>query len=867
MDEVHLARPAAVGLDILFSEPQQVRYVRHPDGTFEAIEDDDELANAFRRSGVSVLATTFELEPEERTWPMLKSVVDWLKADLELTPEKLRAKLGTAAGSMEDASLDDLFIHARRIAMRQRIDDALQSGLSQMDALKAALLPHTDPGINSPLTRLLEEQYVIASADRAIFRFGAPSVSMNPPPLQGTLNAVPLASFSDAVAGCGFANYDIFDNATVRSIPLIVQYKDKLYPQIGLAVACVAMGADPKKVRFEHDYVIIPTRSGVIQIPTYTYHSRTVGQDVPLIAAIPWFGGPGWETMYDWPAHRDSSAHISITKVWDVCLIHDIIAKNSAQIDKALAIVLDDEQPDEFEVKPELWKRYSSAKPDPLDTGSRAAMVKEALKALDGMGLLEQYESTPDKDLAPVDRLQRDKLRDAVNTLKAGVANNREAQQQLNAQRQQLAAALGGKAIFVGYTAVGFEDKVSTSLHLHAPGVVVHGVIANAVMTGRWWHMAPNSVALLFTLVLGLTTAWAQGRLSPLRAGLFAAGLATAYWIFNWAVLFALERYLVGMAGPVIAIGTVWAVCALLRLFLEGIERIRIGTENEIFQKEMNLARKVQFALVPKEAPEMPGINADGWTLPADLTGGDLFDLWKLPDGRLGILVADASGHGLAPAMIVSQVRTLVHMMSEYEHSPHELLKRVNTRLAMDLETGRFVTAFLAFLRSDGEFEWASAGHGPMYWCPTGEGELLELDSSGLPLGVQEDWMADDPPPPSKMEPTGRLIVFSDGIFEAHAPDPKQGLFGTDAIKDILHNACHASSSEIIHLIREAVQKFQGKKEPVDDQTIVVVRRVPIEESSIDGGAVYNVSAESTGTVTVPVSSDFEISVNETPAK
>jgi hypothetical protein len=119
------------------------------------------------------------------------------------------------------------------------------------------------------------------------------------------------------------------------------------------------------------------------------------------------------------------------------------------------------------------------------------------------------------------------------------------------------------------------------------------------------------------------------------------------------------------------------------------------------------------------------------------------------------------------------------------------------------------------------------------------------------------------------MEPTGRLIVFSDGIFEAHALDPRKGLFGTDAIKDILRNACHASSSEIIHLIREAVQKFQGKKEPVDDQTIVVVRRVPAESASIDGATVYNVSAESSGTVAVPVSSDVEIAVDtpvsETP--
>jgi sigma-B regulation protein RsbU (phosphoserine phosphatase) len=207
-------------------------------------------------------------------------------------------------------------------------------------------------------------------------------------------------------------------------------------------------------------------------------------------------------------------------------------------------------------------------------------------------------------------------------------------------------------------------------------------------------------------------------------------------------------------------------------------------------------------------------------------------------------------------------------MLSEYEPHPHELLRRVNTRLSLDLETGRFVTAFLAFLRSDGEFEWASAGHGPMYWCPTGEGELLELDSSGLPLGVQEDWLADDPSPPLKMELTGRLIVFSDGIFEAHAPNPKDGLFGTDPIKKILHDGCHASSSEIIGAIRDAVQKFQGKKEPVDDQTIVVVRRVAHEADAKTDAAGGGAVGDSPSTVVVP-DADFEITVNnpvlETP--
>jgi sigma-B regulation protein RsbU (phosphoserine phosphatase) len=172
------------------------------------------------------------------------------------------------------------------------------------------------------------------------------------------------------------------------------------------------------------------------------------------------------------------------------------------------------------------------------------------------------------------------------------------------------------------------------------------------------------------------------------------------------------------------------------------------------------------------------------------------------------------------------------------------------------------VTAFLAFLKCDGEFEWASAGHGPMYWSPRGDGELLELDSSGLPLGVQEDWLADDPSPPLKLEPTGRLIVFSDGIFEAHGPTPKAGLFGTDAIKEILLKSPQADATQIIHNIRDAVQAFQGKKEPVDDQTIVVVRRVTAEESRIDGEGVYQVSSNAQMTVEVECPA-VQISQNE----
>src|SRR5688572_9346965 len=91
---------------------------------------------------------------------------------------------------------------------------------------------------------------------------------------------------------------------------------------------------------------------------------------------------------------------------------------------------------------------------------------------------------------------------------------------------------------------------------------------------------------------------------------------------------------------------------------------------------EMNLARKVQDAMLPKKMPALPGLEAMGWTRPASVTGGDCFDLWPTPDGRLAVFLADASGHGLAPTLVVSQVRTLVRAFADIDPDPRSLLAR-----------------------------------------------------------------------------------------------------------------------------------------------------------------------------------------------
>ena len=240
---------------------------------------------------------------------------------------------------------------------------------------------------------------------------------------------------------------------------------------------------------------------------------------------------------------------------------------------------------------------------------------------------------------------------------------------------------------------------------------------------------------------------------------------------------------------------------------------------------EMDLARRTQEALIPKCPPVFAGYDAGGWTHPASTTGGDCFDLWKMPDGRLGLFLADASGHGLAPALIVSQARTIVRTLADIDAHPHHVLGRANARLIEDLEWGQFVTAFLGFLSPDGVLHWSSAGHGPSLLRPACGEPIQLLEPPLQPLGIMSDW-ADVAPPPARINPSGSLVLISDGVFEATNPAGDQ--FGIERIVQVLDDQPDTCTpGEIIAAVRAAVRVWQDGTEAEDDQTLVVVQRRP----------------------------------------
>lgn len=250
------------------------------------------------------------------------------------------------------------------------------------------------------------------------------------------------------------------------------------------------------------------------------------------------------------------------------------------------------------------------------------------------------------------------------------------------------------------------------------------------------------------------------------------------------------------------------------RLQMEAVEAVAL-------RREMDLARRVQEAMLPKTSPTIPNLNAVGWAKPASTTGGDAYDFWKLPSGRLGIFLADASGHGMAPTLVVSQTRTLVRALAELDEDPHRILFRVNARLTEDLEAERFVTAFVGFLSSDGTLQWSCAGHGPIFLRRSLGAELESLEAPGVPLGVIPDWPG-DAPSTIKFQRGGEILLMSDGIFEAQSPVNEQ--IGVERIIEIINLHRTSSPQDLIRALRAATRAWQGRDEPVDDQTVVVVR-------------------------------------------
>lgn len=243
-------------------------------------------------------------------------------------------------------------------------------------------------------------------------------------------------------------------------------------------------------------------------------------------------------------------------------------------------------------------------------------------------------------------------------------------------------------------------------------------------------------------------------------------------------------------------------------------DRVRLA------RHELELARQVQKRLFPRTAPEVLGFDVAGSVIPAEETCGDYYDFIPMPDGRLGVVLGDVSGHGIGPALIMVEtracLRTLLHALGDIQ----EILQHINQLLVHDLESGRFVTLFLAILDpATRSLNYSAAGQ-PAYHFSS-SGQVTRLDNSGMVLGL----LADAGIPPGeriKLAPGELIFLATDGLHESHTSDGS--MLGIERVLDLVRMNRHKSARAIIEELNASAFRFRQDAPQEDDITIVVIK-------------------------------------------
>ncbi|HET6823476.1 MAG TPA: GAF domain-containing protein [Anaerolineales bacterium] len=261
-------------------------------------------------------------------------------------------------------------------------------------------------------------------------------------------------------------------------------------------------------------------------------------------------------------------------------------------------------------------------------------------------------------------------------------------------------------------------------------------------------------------------------------------------------------------------------------------QQAALAIQNDLLQKEMvvrerletevQLARQIQQTFIPETLPQFPEWELAARWKTARQVGGDFYDVFDLPDRRLGLFIADVADKGVPAALFMALTRTLVRAAVTELESPAEAMRRVNDLLMPDTRQGMFVTAVYAVLDMEkNELTYVNAGHNPPLWVKH-NGEVERLTRTAIALGV----VTGEPVGQRtiKLENSDTLLLYTDGLTESFNNDGE--LFGEERLMDAIQSNQYSSASELMDVVEKSLLNFVQDVPPADDLTMLVLRRV-----------------------------------------
>lgn len=257
------------------------------------------------------------------------------------------------------------------------------------------------------------------------------------------------------------------------------------------------------------------------------------------------------------------------------------------------------------------------------------------------------------------------------------------------------------------------------------------------------------------------------------------------------------------------------AVARACGLAMANIKRADLERRQATLHRELSAARDVQRVLVPPDAGEHGAIRYNVRMRPGLFVAGDLFDVFPLADGRVGVFIGDVSGHGLGPALVMAMTQAQLHAQLAVHADPARVVEEVNRYVADRVAGGRFVSLWLGLVEADGSLRYVDAGHGHWRVLREAGGAEWEPGGGGIPVGIDRARRFESRT--TRLFPGDRLLLFSDGVVEQRNPGGEE--FGVDR----LLGAVRDPALDAITAIERAVTEFAAGVTPSDDATVACV--------------------------------------------
>ncbi|HMQ69770.1 MAG TPA: PP2C family protein-serine/threonine phosphatase [Ignavibacteria bacterium] len=248
--------------------------------------------------------------------------------------------------------------------------------------------------------------------------------------------------------------------------------------------------------------------------------------------------------------------------------------------------------------------------------------------------------------------------------------------------------------------------------------------------------------------------------------------------------------------------------------------------ENLRMKKELNYAREIQLSMLPKNDAVIGDIEISAVSLPASEVGGDYFDYFKVSEHEIGFFICDVSGHGVASGLLLSGLRSCMHLILEDNTHPKEVIEKLNRMIRKTQSRKMFVTAVFAIMDTEkNKCMLYNAGHLPPYKISEESKEIYKIKKHGLALGAMNtvEHADDNNEVVFDFNKGDKLILYTDGVNEAM--NSSKAEYGLDNLEIYLNNNPGMKANELLNGIVADVRKFTSNSVQRDDLTILIIQR------------------------------------------